>query len=100
MAITFFYSLPRMNQGFWDDEELNVRTTLYGRFKLDKKSGEVEFKRFDWLETVYGYKTPNNHTLFSIVSRICEDAWNSIAKPRGFPLVECCLLYTSPSPRD
>ena len=36
--------LPRMNQGFWDDEELNVRTTLYGRFKLDRKSGEVEFQ--------------------------------------------------------
>ena len=28
MATTFFYSLPRMTHGFWDDEELNVRTTL------------------------------------------------------------------------
>jgi len=40
MAMTFFYSLPRMNHGFWDDEELNVRTTLYGRFKLNKRTGE------------------------------------------------------------
>jgi hypothetical protein len=89
MAITFFYSLPRMNHGFWDDEELNLRTTLYGKFKLNKKTGEVEFKRFDWLETVYGYsKGPNSHTMFSIISRACEDAWNSIAKPRAFPFVE------------
>ena len=89
MAITFFYSLPRMSHGFWDDEELNVRTTLCGKFKLNKKTGEMEFKRFDWLETVYGYsKGPNSHTLFSIVSRACEDTWNSIARPQGFPVVE------------
>ena len=89
MLMTVFYCLPRMNHGFWDDEELNVRTTLYGKFKRDKKTGEVEFKRFDWLETVYGYsRGPNSHTLFSIVSRACEDAWNSIVRPHGFPVVE------------
>ena len=88
MALTLFYSLPRMNHGFWDDEELNVRTTLYGKFKLNKNSGEVEFKRFNWLETFYGYSTSNNHTLFSIASRACEEVWNSIAKPRDFPVVE------------
>jgi hypothetical protein len=60
-----------------------------GRFKSDKKTGEIEFKRFDWLETVYGYsKGPNSHTLFSILSRACEDAWNTVATPKGFPLVE------------
>ena len=89
MVMTVFYSLPRMNHGFWDDEELNVRTTLYGKFKPNKKTGEMEFKRFDWLETVYGYsRGPNSHTLFSIVSRACEDAWNSIVRPHGFPVVE------------
>jgi hypothetical protein len=89
MATTFFYSLPRMTHGFWDDEELNIRTTLWGKFKPNKKTGEIEFIRFDWLETVYGYsKGPNTHTLFSILSRACEDAWNIVAKPRGFPLVE------------
>lgn len=89
MAATLFYSLPRMTHGFWDDEELNIRTTLWGRFKSDKKTGEIEFKRFDWLETVYGYsKGPNSHTLFSILSRACEDAWNTVATPKGFPLVE------------
>lgn len=89
MATTFFYSLPRMNHGFWDDEELNIRTTLWGKFKPNKKTGEIEFVHFDWLETVYGYsKGPNSHTLFSILSRACEDAWNVVAKPKGFPLVE------------
>ena len=89
MATTFFYSLPRMSHGFWDDEELNVRTTLWGKFKPNKKTGEVEFVRFDWLETVYGYsKGPNTHTLFSILSRACEEARNVVAKPTGFPLVE------------
>jgi hypothetical protein len=89
MAATFFYSLPRMTHGFWDDEELNIRTTLWGKFKPNKKTGEIEFMRFGWLETVYGYsKGPNSHTLFSILSRACEDAWNLVAKPTGFPLVE------------
>ena len=37
--------------------------TLYGKFKFQKKTGEMEFKRFDWLETVYGYsRGPNSHT--------------------------------------
>jgi hypothetical protein len=89
MAMTLCYSLPRMNHGFWDDEELNVRTTLYGRFKPNKKTGEIEFKRFNWLETVYGYsRGPNSHTLFGIVSRACEEAWNSIVRPKSFPVVE------------
>ncbi len=89
MAATFFYSLPRMNHGFWDDEELNIRTTLWGKFKPSKKTGEIEFVRLDWLETVYGYsKGPNTHTLFSILSRACEEAWNAVARPTGFPLVE------------
>jgi hypothetical protein len=89
MATTFFYSLPRMTHGFWDDEELNVRTTLWGRFKPDKKTGEVNFVRFGWLGTVYGYsKGPNTHTLFSVLSRACEEAWNLVSKPKGFPLVE------------
>jgi hypothetical protein len=89
MATTFFYSLPRMTHGFWDDEELNVRTTLWGKFKPNKKTGEVEFVRFEWLETIYGYsKGPNTHTLFSIFSRACEEAWNLVARPKGFPLVE------------
>ena len=89
MAITVCYSLPRMNHGFWDDEELNVRTTLYGKFKPDKKTGEIEFRRFNWLETIYGYsRGPNSHTLFGIISRACEEAWNSVVRPKGFPLVE------------
>jgi hypothetical protein len=89
MAATSLYSIPRMTHGFWDDEELNVRTTLWGKFKPNKKTGEIEFVRFDWLETIYGYsKGPNSHTLFGILSRACEDAWNLVARPTGFPLVE------------
>ena len=89
MVIALCYSVPRMGHGFWDDEELNVRTTLYGKFKLQKKTGKMEFKRFDWLETIFGYsRGPNSHTLFGIVSRACEEAWNSVVKPRGFPVVE------------
>jgi hypothetical protein len=89
MLTTLLYSLPRMNHGFWDDEELNVRTTLYGKFKPNKKTGGVEFKHFDWVETVYGYgRGPNSHTLFGIASRACEEIWNFLVKPRGFPLVE------------
>ena len=89
MATTFFYSLPRMTHGFWDDEELNVRTTLWGKFKPNKNTGEVEFVRLGWLETVYGYsKGPNTHTLFSVLARACEEAWNIVARPKGFPLAE------------
>ncbi|HEY5743026.1 MAG TPA: glycosyltransferase family 39 protein [Terrimicrobiaceae bacterium] len=88
MLTTFFYSLPRMAHGFWDDEELSVRSALWGKFRPNKKTKEVEFRRLPWLETIYGYDTPNNHTLFSILSRLCQEAWNAVSKPKGFPLVE------------
>lgn len=87
MIVTGLFSVPRLNDGFWDDEDLNIRTTLYGRFK--QSGGEVEFRKFDWLETVYGYKKgPNSHTLFSICARACADAWMKFSPARGFPLVE------------
>lgn len=89
MAMTLFHSLPRMNDGFWDDEDLNIRTTLYGKFKDDPKTHEVRFVKYTWLDSVYGYKKgPNSHTLFTIFSRACEEAWNAISPPKGFPLVE------------
>jgi hypothetical protein len=93
MATTFFYSLPRMTHGFWDDEELNVRTTLWGKFKPSKKTGEVEFVRFDWLETIYGYsKGPNTHTLFSILSRACEETGNPPPSQKAFRRSSGCLV--------
>ena len=52
MATTFLYSLPRMTHGFWDDEELNVRTTLWGKFNQTRKlarwnlSGSIGWKPF------------------------------------------------------
>ena len=87
MTVTFLNALPRMNQGFWDDEDLNVRTTLFGKFKESK--GERRFQRLDWVETAFGYKKgPNSHTLFGLFSRACEEAWLAVRKPAGFPLVE------------
>lgn len=89
MVTLTVFSLPRMNDSFWDDEELNIRTTLFGRFKADNETGEVAFRKFTWAETLYGYKKgPNTHTFFTVLSRVCADAWNAVSPPAGFPVVE------------
>lgn len=89
MAVTGFYAVQRLNFSFWDDEELNIRTTLYGKFKRDGKTQEVEFKRFGWVETVFGYKKgPNSHSLYSILARAGADVADAVSRPAGFPVRE------------
>jgi len=89
MVVLGFHSVPRLAFGFWDDEELNIRTTLWGKFKPDAKTGEARFRKFGWHEPVFGYKIgPNNHTLYSIPARVCAEIWNAVAPRRDFPIQE------------
>jgi hypothetical protein len=81
--------IPRLNQSLWDDEELCVRYSIWGRFDpLDSPAGERSFKPIGWRETVYGYpKGPNNHNLQSIASRAGLETWR-VFSGRTFPFPE------------
>lgn len=87
MVLTACFAWPRLGFSFWDDEELCARDTLVGRFRMDEESGKPRFVPRSWQETVFGYKTPNNHVLHSIFSRLL----GSFAPPGDLPFSEFAL---------
>lgn len=88
MLLTGFFGLHRIADGFWDDEELNVRQSIWGRYLRDKKTGEVKFRKLPWEETFFFYRDPNNHVLHSVLARAGEEAWAAAARPQGMPFKE------------
>lgn len=88
MATTAFFGLQRIGDSFWDDEELNVRQSIWGRFFRDKKTDEVRFKKLPWEETFFFYRDPNNHVLHSVLARASGEVWAAVVRPRGLPFAE------------
>lgn len=88
MALAAAFALPRMTFGLWDDEELSARQAIVGKFQTDKETGVVRFRLHRWNETLFDYRTPNNHVLHSILSRLSVDAWRGMVRPAGLPFAE------------
>ncbi len=91
MILTAGFSFPRLGFGLWDDEELCARDSLVGRFRVDEKSGEPRFVRLKWEETIFGYETPNNHVLHSILSRGVHQLVLAAGGGRALPFSETAL---------
>ncbi|MGF1656479.1 MAG: hypothetical protein ACFCU3_05805 [Verrucomicrobiales bacterium] len=68
---------PRLDHSLWGDEAYSFRRFVHG-FYEQKQPGEVEFREVRWRETLWGYRNPNNHILYSIVARPVVEA---AAKP-------------------
>lgn len=88
MIIAAWFAVPRMTFSLWDDEELSGRQAIVGKYQTDKKNGEVSFRHIRWYETVFDYRTPNNHVLHSILSRACLDTWQATLHNGGLPFAE------------
>lgn len=88
MAILAVCGLPRLNDSFWDDEEYNVRHSIWGRFKTGDDSETYRFKKLDWEETFFDYREPNNHVLHSLLARSSLTIWQGFSPPVGLPFTE------------
>jgi len=88
MVLAAGFALPRMTFGLWDDEELSARQAIVGKFLTDKETDRVRFRLHRWTDTIYDYRTPNNHVLHSILSRLSLDAWRAAARPTGLSFAE------------
>lgn len=94
VTLAAFFAFPRLNQPFWDDEELNVRDSILGKFKLYESPDQpVKFLKRDWEETWLEYRTPNNHILNSVLSRLSHETIGKILGPpaSGLPFREWAL---------
>ena len=72
---------PRMHQSLWGDEESTMRRFVVGEYHRDDATGALTFHQPTWPDTFFFFKDPNNHVLFSIVSRLSHQ-WLARA-PQG-----------------
>lgn len=64
---------PRLGQSLWDDEEKAMRYFTVGRCAPDKE-GTIKFTSVTWLDAFFNYRQPNNHILFTALSKASHDA--------------------------
>ncbi|MEI6537386.1 MAG: glycosyltransferase family 39 protein, partial [Verrucomicrobiaceae bacterium] len=83
---------PRMTHSLWGDEADAVSIYVQGTYKsVDKNNsqGALEFSPPDWNETFFGaVHGPNNHVLFSVLSRLSLDAWRVVTRQSGDAFTE------------
>jgi len=88
MTVAALGALPRLNDSFWDDEEYNVRHSIWGRFKTGNDPGTYRFKKLGWEETFFDYREPNNHVLHSLLARSALTMWQAVSPPESLPFTE------------
>lgn len=66
-------SAPRLDQSLWDDEEKALRYFTVGRCAPDKNGG-MKFTATTWLDAFFNYRQPNNHILFTALSKASHEA--------------------------
>lgn len=88
MIFQIVFSIPRMDDGLWDDEEYNVRKSILGSYKLREGDEPVKFRTLDWSSTALEYREPNNHVLNSLLSRSVHDLYRAVSGAGGLPFTE------------
>jgi hypothetical protein len=85
LLLAAFMAGPRLSQSFWGDEDYTMRLHLHGYFKrstIVDDTGQNNlrpyFRRLPWLDTMWGYRTTNNHFLYTILGRSSLSAWHKI----------------------
>jgi hypothetical protein len=69
---------PLAHQSLWWDEGWSVRKVIVGEWR--RSGGEETDLRFDpatWLETLWYYRTPTNHVLYSAAARASLAGWRA-----------------------
>ncbi len=89
MALALWMALPRLGQSLWHDEGYPVRHAILGDYKISGDGSPV-LKEAKWQETVFYFKKPN-HVPLSVLSRIFNDTWRTIARPTGLQFNETVL---------
>lgn len=83
IILALMMRLPRMTHSFWGDEADAVATYIHGQFRpVDHADvqGPLRFEQPTWGLTFFSARHgPNNHVLFSLLSRGCLNLWQKFA---------------------
>lgn len=92
MLLTGVLGAQRLHFSLWDDEHSTARRYVQGRYQQNK-DGTVEFRQRGWGTTFHDYRVPNNHILYSLLSRVSVAGWKIIRDPAGPPFSEAALRF-------
>lgn len=59
---------PRLRLSLWGDEEYSLRKAFVGEFSRDEED-RIVFENRPWRDTLFNYRSPNNHVFYSILAR-------------------------------
>lgn len=90
MAACAGLNAPRLFHGLWDDEEYSVRRIVLGSYRHEKGDA-VKLKEVSWANTFWYYTKPNNHFINSILGRLSNSLWRTVARPEGLQFSEVAL---------
>ena len=63
----------------WWDELWNIKHTMSGEFRPDKKKGgELKFREASWEKATFYYRKPTNHPPMALASRISLGVWRKL----------------------
>lgn len=79
-VIAGFQMAPRLDSSLWGDEDYTVRRVVVGQWERNADD-ELWFREATWTDTLFYYRTPNNHVLFSILSRLSHSGYQSGGDP-------------------
>ena len=78
-------------QSFWHDENYPIRNAIVGTYRL-LPDGSLKLKPVSWQATFFFYRKPN-HTLYSGIARVCNEAWRLITRPKGLQFSEFIIRF-------
>jgi hypothetical protein len=67
--------------GVWWDEAWTLRHAIVGALEPDPDDPtEVEFTPAPWSDTLWYYRKPTNHALYSFAARVSTEAWRAVTR--------------------
>lgn len=80
MIFTGVLASKRLNFGLAHDEDLSARRAIVGEYKL-AKDGSVLPPKLKLQNTLYDYRKPTNHVLYSVLARSAWHTWGVFSHP-------------------
>lgn len=90
IAIAASQMFPRLDNSLWGDEDYTARRAIIGQWERNSED-ELGFRKAKWTDTLFYYKNPNNHVLYSILARIAHLGYKDEGDPTQLHFKESLL---------
>lgn len=94
VGIAAYDLAPTLKHSLWGDEDYAVRRSIVGQWERNDE-GELWFRDLSWWDTLFAYKTPNNHFLYSILARVSHGDYHPGDDPKKLHFSETRIRMPS-----